>query len=154
VTENNFKSVEKVLGGSQLKRCAKLLFTPDYVYFGTDSPLEPTYLNRFSKGSIRVQRLQKVLGPVLHGCKVGDKLFFSTACEPSKVNYSHNAVVWYSNEGTNWQKLLSFPKDIWHHGYFQFGQVRFPEGPFDDNHLWITPYAVKYDQTSLKIEIS
>ena len=154
ITENKFKSVEKVLGGSQQERCTTLLFTPDYVYFGTDSPLEQNYLYRFSKVSINVERLQSIGGPVLHGCKVGDNLFFSTDCEPGDVNYSGEAVVWCSNDGADWHKLNSFPKDIWHHKYFQYGQVKFPGGASEDNHLWITPYAVRHDQTSLKIEIN
>ncbi len=153
-TDDQFASVDRVLGGSQQERCTTLLFTADHVYYGTDSPLEQNYLYRFSRDSLEVERLQSVGGPILQGYQAGGTLLFSTDCEPTDVNYSGVSEVWYSNNGKDWKTLATFPKDIWHLKYFQYGQVKFPAGVSADNYVWITPYAVKYDQTSLKIDTS
>ncbi len=154
MSPDEFKSLEKIAGGSQQFRAIQLLFTDKHVYFGSDAPDEKNYIYRMHREGRSVEKLAAVRGSVFHGCKVGSHLFFSTAVEPSRVNTSRYAVVWGSADGVNWRIVQRFKKDIWPMKYFQYGQVLFPAGPGDGNHLWMTPFATEYDQKTFKIPLS
>lgn len=153
VTENHFRTLERVIGGNQQTRAIQLLFTDDYVYFGSDTPLENNHIYRLSRHSGGVEMLQEVEGSVFHGCKIGDKLFFSTACEPSAVNRSRDVVVWTSNDGVRWRRFLSVRKDRWPMKLFQYGQILFPNGDGPNDTLWLTPFATRGDQASWRFSL-
>lgn len=153
MSPDGFKSLEKIVGGSQRFRAIQLLFTNKYVYFGSDAPHEKNYIYRMDREGRSVEKLAEVGGSVFHGCKVGDKLFFSTAVEPSRVNSSRYAEVWGSADGINWRVVQRFKKDIWPMKYFQYGQVLFPAGPGDGKHLWMTPFAAKGDQRTFCVPV-
>jgi hypothetical protein len=153
VTEDNFQSLSRVLGGTQQYRTIKLLFTRDAVYFGSDAPEELNYLYRLHRASGEVQRLVRVGSSVFHGCTVGDRLFFSTAIEPSTHNKTRYVEVWGSKGGEQWQVIRRFQKDCWPMKAFQYGQVKFPAGQGDNTHLWLTPLATENDQHTLKIPL-
>ena len=153
-TEDDFKTLRKIAGGSQQMRAVQLLFTRHHVYFGSDTPDEQNYIYRMSRSGDRVQRLSKVGGSVFYGCKVDECLFFSTAVEPSRTNYTRHAEVWCSIDGSNWKKLAVFRKDIWSMRYFQYGQLLFPGGPGDTRHLYVSPFAVEHHGLTLEIELT
>jgi len=152
-SNDNFKKVEKILYGSQQTRTIKLLFTETYVYFGSDAPHEVNYLYRMHRKSKKVEQLQQVGSSVFHACKVGDWLFFSTAIEPSQVNTTKYSEVWASHNGVDWKCIYKFKKDRLPMRYFQYGQVFFPSGFGDEKHLWLSPFATKYDNTTFKIDL-
>jgi len=154
VTEDRFGSLHRVVGGSQATRAVQLLFTADSVYFGSDSPLERNYLYRLERGRLGTERLQAVGSSVFFGCKVGHRLFFSTAVEPSTTNFSRHAELWCSTDGDRWRILRSFRKDAWSLKYFQYGQVLFPAGPGDDRFLYFTPFATQGDQRTDRIALA
>lgn len=153
ITDNNFKTLEKVISGTQQTRCVQLLFTEQYVYFGSDAPDEKNFIYRLERKSGTIEQLQLVDGPVFWGCKVGSSLFLSTVCEPSKVNKSRYAAIWRSDDGEKWFRFMSFKKDMWSMKYFQYGQVLFPHGSGDGKNLWYTPFAIMNDQRSMKLSI-
>ena len=142
-TEDGFSTLNQVAGGSQQLRAVQLLFTKDYVYFGSDAPQEKNHIFRMNREGTNIECLVRVESSVFYGDKVGDSLCFSTAVEPSLVNTTRCVGVWCSRDGSNWKKLLKFRKDIWPMGYFQYGQVLFPAGPGDGRHLYCTPFATK-----------
>ncbi|ACB86090.1 glycosyl hydrolase [Natranaerobius thermophilus] len=152
VTNNDFKDVQPVLKGGQQFRAVTLLFTQDYIYYGTDTPLEDNYIYRLDKKDYNLEKLVKVDSSVFHGTVVNNNLFFSTACEPSEVNETRKVKVWMSRDGENWEVIKTFKKDILSYKYFQYGQVFFPYNAKrkNDNQLWITPFATNYDQVSFK----
>lgn len=152
-TDDNFDSVEKVVGGSQQLRAVQLLFTADHVYFGSDAPDEKNYIYRMDRLGSNIEQLCAVGSSVFYGCQVGDSLFFSTAVEPSLVNHTRDAQVWGSPNGDDWQLVRSFRKDRLSQKYFQYGQVLFPAGEGDDQHLWLTPMATEHDQKTFKIPL-
>lgn len=142
-TDAAFSKVEKIISGSQQTRAIKLLFTKDYIYYGSDTPKEQNYISRMHRETRTIEQLTKVGSSVFHGTKVGDWLFFSTAIEPSEVNKTKQAEVWASPNGTDWKCILKFKKDIWSMKYFQYGQVFFPNGPGDGKNLWVSPFQLK-----------
>ena len=152
-TEDDFGSLNRIVGGSQQFRAVQLLFTASHVYFGSDAPDERNYIYRMDRRGVDIKRLCAVGSSIFYGCKVGECLFFSTAVEPSRVNRCKDAQVWGSNNGGEWQLVKSFRKDVLSMKYFQYGQVLFPSGKGDDVNLWLTPLATKHDQTTLKIPL-
>ena len=153
-TDNQFKTLEKAISGSQQSRALQLLFTKDYVYFGTDTPFEINHIYRLEKSSGKVEKLISVDSSVYWGCKVGEYLFFSTAVEPSKVNKSRYACIWGSSDGKTWKCVAKFKKDTWPMKYFQIGQIFFPQGENKTDYLFFTPFATENDQTLQRMKVS
>ena len=153
-TDDDFATLQKVVGGSQRCRAVQLLFTRDFVYFGSDAPDEKNHIYRMPRDGGVPEKLTAVGSSVFYGCKVGDSLFFSTAVEPSSVNPTRSAEVWRSDDGVNWYKILEFKKDRWSRKYFQYGQVLFPSGPGDKKHLYITPFATEEHGKTLVYRIA
>jgi hypothetical protein len=154
VTEDGFRTFERVLGGSQQTRAIQLLFTQQHVYFGSDTPLERNYIYRLEKKSGRVERLQEVESSVFWGCKVNEFLFFSTTVEPSAVNTSRHAWIWGSKDGGRWKKIVGFHKDIWPMKLFQYGQIFFPSGENNTGYLFFTPFATEKHYTIQRLKVT
>ena len=153
VTEDNFRNVEKVVGGTQQLRAVTLLFSKSHVYFGSDTPLEKNFIYRLDRKTGEVERLQEVESSVFWGCKVGENLFFSTAVEPSKVNRCKNACIWASKDGETWKCIAHYRKDIWPMKLFQYGQILFPAGTNTTDILWYTPFATQNHLTVNRLPI-
>ena len=143
VTDDRFKTLHKIAGGSQQLRAVQLLFTQRHVYFGSDTPLEINFIYRLDRETGKIEKLQEVEGSVFWGCKVRDYLFFSTAVEPSEVNKCRDACIWGSKDGDNWKCIARFRKDIWPMKLFQYGQIFFPSGENNTDYLWFTPFATE-----------
>lgn len=143
-TDDGFSTLHQVAGGSQQLRAVYLLFTEAHLYFGSDAPDEQNHLYRMNREGGNIERLQAAVGgPIFYGCKVANSLFFSTVVEPGSVNTSRLAEVWRTDNGSDWEKILEFEKDIWSMKYFQYGQVLFPTCPGDGKHLYCMPLATK-----------
>lgn len=142
-SEDGFKTLYKVVGGSQQFRAVQLLFTEDYLYFGSDAPEELNNIYRLDRADLTVERLAVVGGPVFYGCKVGGRLFFSTSVEPSAINDGDYVEVWSSINGVDWKLFERFKKDLLSKKYFQYGQALFINGR-DNGSLYLTPFATKY----------
>lgn len=153
ITEDRFKTLEKVIGGNQQSRVFQLLFTKDFVYSGTDTPGEKNHIVRIHKNLGRKDELFEVESSVYWWCKASNWLFCSTAVEPSSVNTSRYASIWGSPDGTNWRCISKFKKDFWSMKYFQIGQVLFPQGENKTEYLFYTPFATEDDQTLRRIKI-
>jgi len=144
-----------VATGSQQTRTVDLLFTKDFVFYATDAPDDPNYIYRIDRNSGGIEKLQQLGGPVFWGIKVGNWLFFSTVVEPSEVNRTDAVELWGSNDqGDSWRKIKEFKKDIGHMKLFQYGQLKFPYGPGDHEHLWFTPYATEQNHQILRIPLN
>ena len=153
-TTDRFATLDQVVGGSQRVRVVQPLFTAGAVYFGSDAPAERNGIQRLDRRSGRVEVVHPVDGPVFYGCQAGDWLFFSTVCEPSRVNTDRHAVVWGSPGGEWWLRVACFAKDWLSARLFQYGQVLFPAGPGGYPWLCLSPLGTEGDQTSLCYDIS
>jgi hypothetical protein len=147
------RAIEPVLRGSQRFRIVQPIFTQQHVYFGSDTQTEPNFIYRWDRETEEVTELQQVDGPVFFGRIDGGRFYFSTVCEPMYDGGSGFAVVWQSKDGMHWKRLLEYPKDGWPMTLFQFGQVQFASGPGEDGFLWLTPYATRGEQRSVKIAV-
>jgi hypothetical protein len=146
-------SIKFKIGGSQLFRAVTLLFTDEYIYYGTDSQSEKNYICRFKRGSCKVKKMTRVGGPVFYGTKVSQNLYFSTASEPGKYNRNDTSEIWGSTDEDSWNLICELKKDFWHHTLFRFGLVFFPFGQGDDQNLWFSSIATNFDNQILKKSI-
>ncbi len=142
------------LGGGQLFRAVTLLFTDEFIYYGTDTPREQNYICRFRRGSDKVEKIKHVGGSVFYGTKVSQNLFFSTASEPGKYNRKDVTEIWESSDGLNWKLIYELKKDFWHHKLFRYGLVFFPFGPGDGQNLWFSSIATNFDNQIIKKNIT
>ena len=153
-SRDRLATVERVAHGGQQVRAVQLVFTQNHVYFGSDTPREQNHIYRWHRDTGVREALQAVEGSVFYGCKVGDRLFFSTVCEPSVVNIERVAAVWTTRDGSSWSTLARFSKDRWPMKLFQYGQVLFPSGTMSEERLWMTPFATRGDQRSVRVELA
>ncbi|MBW1673126.1 MAG: hypothetical protein JRJ45_05680 [Deltaproteobacteria bacterium] len=153
VTDDCFRTLDRVVGGTQQLRAVTLLFTQSHVYFGSDTPLERNFIYRLDRKTGKIDKLQEVESSVFWGCKVGESLFFSTAVEPSKANRCRDACIWGSKDGETWKCIARFGKDIWPMKLFQYGQIFFPAGENNSDYLWFTPFATEKHLTIQRLDI-
>lgn len=152
-TDPDFKTLDKIIYGSQQTRTIKLLFTEDAIYFGSDAPDERNFLYKMDKGTLRVEKLVGVGSSVFHGYRLENWLFFSTAVEPSKINNTKNAELWASPNGADWKCILTLKKDLWPMRYFQYGQIFFPAGPGNGKDLWFSGFGTEYSNRTFKVKV-
>jgi len=139
---SDYKVIYKI-GGSQSFRAVTLLFTDDYIYYGTDTPREQNYICRFKRNTKKIEKLTTVGGSIFFGTKVSENLYFSTASEPGKFNRNDATEIWESRDGRNWNLIFELKKDFWHQKLFRYGLIFFPYGPGDGQNLWFSSIATK-----------
>jgi len=106
-----------------------------------------------NKHTSEVQRVQKLPGPVLYSCWVGDKIVFATMAEKN----SHKVTVWAGNEKAFHQVAYFKTKKsnwLWREiaGY---STVVLPEGTGSPPYLFCTPIGTSdYSDTLVKINLS
>lgn len=165
-TEDQFQTVKRIIGGSQQCRAVQLLFDRKNVFFASDAPNEHNYIYKMSRSGSDVKRVTGVGGPVFFGTTVNNTHFFSTVVEPSEINTSGYVELWRSDSGTDgeiestgnvtddWYKFIQLKKDLLPMKLFQYGQIRFPNGPGDNENLYFTPRSTAYDDKSFRINVN
>lgn len=148
-SENQGKTWTEIGGGNQKFRTVSLLFAEDYVYWGSDAPTRQNYIYRYGRKSGKIERLVAVDGPVHYSTALenGVKLFATTAegnSEGKSAEWDRKAHIWASENGTRWQDLVSWEKDIWP-GILGFGRVLFAHGQRGSNVYFTTQSLRKAD---------
>jgi hypothetical protein len=148
----DFSQVEIVLQGKQQARAVAAIATEDALYFSSDTPLEKNYIYRLDRRG-GLSRLAAISSSSIYGCQAASRLFFSTMVEPSTVNTDRMVRI-YGGDPQNpdrWQPLLSWKKDIWPMGLFQYGNAFFPNGNNTTPYLAVTTIAVEHDDVVTSI---
>ena len=140
----DFRTVDVVMIGSQQTRSAALIPTRDALYFSSDTPLEQNHIFRLDRDG-ELATVATIRGSSLYGCRVGEWLFFSTMVEPSQQNPERDVWVYASSDGENWKQILSWRKDRWPMGLFQYGNAFLPDGLNPTNLFPVTTTAVEDD---------
>ncbi len=138
--------IEAVLQGQQQARAVAAIPTADGLYFSSDTPLEHNYIYRLDLRGELVQ-VAPISCSSIYGCRVGNRVFFSTMVEPSEVNRDRYVRV-YSGAGVSpkdWHLLLGWQKDLWPMGLFQYGNAFMPDGNNTTQFLALTTVAVQSD---------
>ena len=144
----DFSRVEAVLQGQQQTRAVAAIPTEDGLYFSSDTPLEPNYIYRLDRQEQLVQ-VTPISSSSIYGCRVGDRVFFSTMVEPSEVNRDRHVRVYggrtSSADSQAWHALLAWQKDHWPMALFQYGNALMPDGNNTTRFLAVTTIAVQSD---------
>jgi hypothetical protein len=149
--------IEVVMQGKQQARAVAAVAAENGLYFSTDTPLEANFIYRLDLQSederSNLSELTAINGSSIYGCRVQDRLYFSTMVEPSEVNRDGHVRI-YGVTQTGWQEFLSWKKDPWPMGLFQYGNAILPDGENTTPYLAVTTVAVEEDDmvTSLFTE--
>ncbi|HLW85814.1 MAG TPA: hypothetical protein VKR60_11420 [Candidatus Sulfotelmatobacter sp.] len=145
----DFRQVDVVLRGNQQARAVALVPAEDGLYFASDTPLEANFIYHMDRnGTDRNESLQKlaaVTSSSIYGCRVREKMFFSTMVEPSDINSDRHVRVYGSHDGKDWSSLLDWRKDRLPMSLFQYGNAFLPDGENTTNYLAVTTAAVESD---------
>jgi hypothetical protein len=148
----DFSQVETVIQGHQQARAVALVPTEDALYFSSDTPLEANYIYRLERQG-KLSRTSSISSSSIYGCRVGDRVFFSTMVEPSAVNSDRHVRVYGSDKNAldsqpvAWEPLLAWKKDRWPMNFFQYGNAFLPDGNNTTPYLALTTVAVEEDDT-------
>jgi len=141
----DFSRVEAVLQGNQQARAVAAIPTEDGLYFSSDTPLEPNYIYRLDRQESLLQ-LAPIASSSIYGCRVANRVFFSTMVEPSEVNHDRHVRLYGGDGGTqDWHLLKAWHKDRWPMGLFQYGNAIMPDGNNTTPFLALTTVAVESD---------
>jgi hypothetical protein len=172
MAKDNFKSVQRVMSGSQEVRACVAFPVDGKLVYATDSP--------FSRNSIRVlekedgkwqsRKVTDIAGSCIYGCRCADELVFSTTVEPDgRVSglralfsrkrgagivdqYCH---LYIGNLENGFKDVYSVEKDNWPYPLCQFGTLQFPSGCNNTNELLVYHMATKqYDCKTISLEIN
>jgi hypothetical protein len=141
----DFSRVDVVLQGNQQTRAVALVPTQDGLYFSSDTPLESNYTYHLDRKA-SLLRLTPISSSSIYGCRVGNRVFFSTMVEPSEVNRDRHVRIYGSADSGmhEWRSLLAWQKDRWPMA-LQYGNAFLPSGINTTSYLAATTIAVESD---------
>lgn len=145
-SEDGGESWTVIGSGDQMFRAVSLLFTEDYIYWGTDVPTRQNYIYRYSRKSGEIEKLAAVDGTVHYSAILGNgvKLFATVAegnSEGKNPEWDRKAHIWASQDGTHWEDIISWQKDFWPY-ILGYGMVLLAHGQCGDN-LYFTTQSLK-----------
>lgn len=147
----DFTRVETVLQGNQQARAVALVPAEDGLYFSSDTPLEKNYVYRFHRQG-ELSQLAPISSSSIYGCRIANRVFFSTMVEPGDVNPDRHVRVYGSDQhAADWQSLLAWKKDRWPMSLFQYGNAVLPNGTNSTAYLAVTTIAVENDDMTLSL---
>jgi hypothetical protein len=116
----------------------------DGLYFSSDTPLEANFVYRLDRAGT-LTRLAPLSSSSIYGCRVENRVFFSTMVEPSDVNRDRNVRIYAGGSAEDWRPLLAWRKDRWPMGLFQYGNAFLPDGDNTTKFLAVTTIAIQGD---------
>ena len=167
-TEDHFRSVELLIGGSQKCRACVAFPYQEGLIYATDTPLEQNnlYILKRINGKWVNEALCEMPGPCIYGTVRRNGYYFATSVEPDaslssrryrfsyklgkgvKDRYTH--IIQCTKDGKI-KDVAQFKKDIWPMLLFQFGNCLFPDADLDEK-LLVCPQSVKkYDGKTVEI---
>jgi hypothetical protein len=131
-----------IASGKQMTRAVSLLFTPKYVYWGSDTggrgdAPQSNYIYRWSRLTQKLEQLFEIGGPAYYSSVDAEgRLFVSTTVEGGSSEKDSFARVWSSFDGTQWQEIARWKKDKYPF-VFGYGVLSFPRGHPSSSKLYV-----------------
>jgi len=131
-TTDGFDTLQIVGSGSQLWRATALLFSREHIYWGMDSPLETSHIQRLNLQTGALDRLQELDGPAYYGtANEQGRMFLGTTVESGPAVKDKIARVWTSQDGESWRVLRQHRASR----LPQNGIIYFPSGILPEDYL-------------------
>lgn len=136
-----------VSSGDQSARAVSLLFTREFVYWGSDAGRDTretsNHIYRWSRASREIERVATVGAPAYYST-VDDqeRLYVSTGVEGSPSERDRYARVWASADGVAWIEAVRWLKDSYPR-IFGHGRLAFPQGRPSGDQLYVVGWAVQ-----------
>ena len=146
----NFTTIGK---GNYKWKTVSLIFTKNYIYWGTDDPFRHNYIYRWERSNGNVERITPVKGPVYYSKKVGDYIFFSTTVEKGSGDQDSFARIYGLDRNLNCSELYRLEKDHFHPVLFGYGIFEFAQGEIEENKFWVTTKGLIGGQMSILFTI-
>jgi hypothetical protein len=140
----DLKTIDVAMSGNQQARAVAVVPGPEGLYFSSDTPLEANHVYHLDRGG-SLSVLYSLDSSSIHGCRVGDAVFFTTMVEPSEVNRSRSVRLYGCRGEGPWRSLLEWKKDPWPMHFFQYGNACLPGGTNSTPYLALTTVAVEGD---------
>jgi hypothetical protein len=148
----DFSTLDTVMQGNQQARAVAAVITREGIYFSSDTPLESNYIYCLDRGG-KVSQLTPISSSSIYGCRVDDHVFFSPMVEPSEVNTDRSVRDYGADSSTpqSWEPVLSWKKDLFPMGLFQYGNAFLPGGENVTRFLAVSTIAVESDDQCLSL---
>lgn len=127
-TDDRFRTLTRVVGGSQRERAVSVIPTRRGLIVPTDSPGIRNRIQWLDLSSGRLEEICAIAGSAFYAVRCGELFLVSTVAEPSPINNESSAMVYASLDGTDWHRIARFPPDLWS-VLFRFAPsvIRYPE---------------------------
>lgn len=151
-TDDSFKSIHPLGGGSQDWRVVSLMVTKHALYWGSDNDHAPASIFRWNFSNAQLSKVQEIGKPSYFSTILKNNvLILSTTYEPESqyVRQYHpepTTDLWASADGDHWVKLLSLPYETHDTEWGPSrASIAFPGGVGSDE-LLFTPLSTKGDR--------
>lgn len=151
-TRDSFGTLEKLAHGSQLTRAIAAYAAPEGIYFATDTERARNGVRLLDRDG-RLTDIGEISGSGWDCCRVGKRLFFTTAVEPSEINRDRHARLYECSLDAGLTEIASAKKDFLPMKAFQYGTFVLPKGPGDDTSLWATPWSLSGHGSLMKLRL-
>ncbi len=112
-SDDGLETLHRFAAGSQQCRAVSLLFEPEHLVWGMDSPRTPSYIVRASRATGVQRRVHRVGAPLYYGAtnRAGQR-FLGSTLEPGPGVEATRAQLLGSRDGTTWTELLRFARGL------------------------------------------
>ena len=146
-TDDGFRTLGPIVHGDQKYRTTSLIARPDRILYGTDSPNGENYVMVLDRRSGSADKVQRLPGPVLYGCQVGNQVIFATMVEKQH----HEVSLWVGNEN-GFSKVTHLKARKWNRAVREligYPTAILPEGTSNWPNLYFTPVGTELHDGSL-----
>ena len=114
-SEDGFRTLQKLGGGSQAWRAVSVMITPDSLVWGSDNDRDGARIYRWRFPVDQLEELATIGKPSYSSAVLADgSLVLSTAYEPASAYVrafqpTPSTDLWLSEDGSRWRQILSLP---------------------------------------------
>jgi hypothetical protein len=130
-TTRDFSECQEFGDGSQKWRAVTLIFFPEFVLWGMDSPLETSHIIKFDRTTKEIEKVCELPGSCWYAKKTVDNyVLLQTSVEHSYLPgiKSDKSFLFVTSDSSNWKIVESWKKDRYPNRFFRHGVVMFCEG--------------------------
>lgn len=148
-TNDNFKSLTKVVSGSQKARAVDIIPTETGLIIPMDSPLEKNYIHYYDLKKQNFKRVSSLPGSAFHTAQIAGVYFVSTVTEPSEINQTDYAYLFSSLDGSQWKQIAKLKRDIFPvnlQNYTRYSELILIKENCKDGYIIARPRAIRYSK--------